>query len=205
MADRAKTLQQAASTIFVLTAILPLLVFMWTLYRLNVLSTPAAQIGLGLSLALALLGFFILRSTMARLSEFTRALTKVAEARAQARPPAAQPAAQPAGQPGVSFPAPAPPVGHLPQVERLMDKKAAVAPAVGAISEFGDMTAAIASLWSREAIPHVGRPVLISVVRATEPLAGLLKEVTDEGLLLEREGKQVAVSYHRISGIEPQH
>jgi HAMP domain-containing protein len=201
MADRAKTLQQAASTIFVLTAILPLLVFMWTLYRLNVLGTPAAQIGLGLSLALALLGFFILRSTMARLSEFTRALTKVAEARAQARPPAAQPA----GQPGVSFPAPAPPVGRLPQVERLMDKKAAVAPAVGAISEFGDMTAAIASLWSREAIPHVGRPVLISVVRATEPLAGLLKEVTDEGLLLEREGKQVAVSYHRISGIEPQH
>jgi hypothetical protein len=179
MADRSKTLQQAASTIFVLTAVLPLLVFMWTLHTLGVLHSPTAQVGLGLSLVFALTGFFILRATMSRLSEFTRALTKAAESKVQGRPPG-------------------------PRVERPSNRKAVATPAVGAISEFGDMSATIASLWSREAAPHIGRPVLVSIVRATEPLAGTLKEVTEEGLLLEQNGREVAVGYQRISGIEAQ-
>ncbi|HEV8614026.1 MAG TPA: hypothetical protein VGU22_00900 [Methylomirabilota bacterium] len=179
MADGSKSLQQAASTIFVVTAMMPLLVFMWTLHTLGVLHRQAAQVGLGLSLVFALLGFFVLRATMRRLTEFTRSLTNVAE-------PSAQALQQAAG------------------VEGPPDRTAEAAPAVGPISEFGELTAVIASLWSREAFPLIGRPVVVSIVRASEPLVGTLKEVNQTGLLLEQNGQDLAISYQRVSGIEPQ-
>jgi hypothetical protein len=173
--DKSKSLQQAASTMFVLMTILPLLVFTWTLHTLDVLQRNEAQIGLALSLVLALSGFFILRSTMGRLSQLTQALSRAVERRPD-----------------------------LPRVPLPEHKAAAVAPGIGSIGEFEDMTATMAALWKREALSHIGRQVSVSVVRATEPLSGTLKEVSASGLLLERDGKEIAVNYQRISGIEVQ-
>ena len=179
MADRAKSLQQAASTIFVVTAVMPLLVFMWTLHTVGALHRQAAQVGLALSLVFALLGFFVLRATMRRLTEFTRALTNVTEPSAQA-------------------------LQQAPRVEQIAERATDTAPAVGPISEFGELTTVIASLWSREAFPLLGRPVVVSIARESEPLAGTLKEVNQTGLLLDQNGQDLAVSYQRITAIEAQ-
>jgi hypothetical protein len=187
MADRSRSLQQAASIIFVLTAILPLLIFTWTLHTLNVLATGVAQIGLTLALVLALSGYLVLRSAMTRLSEVARAVIAAAEAKAQIRRPG-----------------PEPQRGPVPPLQRVPDRKTTMTPGLGAITELSDMTAAIAAMWSREAEPHVGRPVLISVVRATDPVAGILKQLTTTGLVLDHEGQEMTITYQRISGIEPQ-
>src|SRR5204862_7198776 len=68
VARRSRGLRQAASTVFMLTAVLPLLVLTWTLARLRVLHTLEAQIGLAIALGVALLGLAVFRSLMARLS-----------------------------------------------------------------------------------------------------------------------------------------
>jgi len=42
----------------------------------------------------------------------------------------------------------------------------------------------------------------VSIVRATEPLTGTLTEVTSDGLIMDRDGREVAIGYARIAGIE---
>ncbi len=173
MADRSHSLLQAASTIFVLTTVLPLLIFTWTLYTLDGLGRDTAQIGLGLSLVISLTGFLILRSIMAQLSELSRGLARAA------------------GDQGTpSRPQPPGPV-------------AAMAPGIGAIDEFDEMTATMAALWQREAVAHVGHQVRVSLVRAPEPISGTLQELTSSGLLLNRHGEEITIAYQHISGIEP--
>ena len=76
---RSQTLQHAASLVFTLTAILPLLMFAYTLLRLNGLREPEDQITLGLALMAALGGFCILRQTVARMSDLLRAVGRVTE------------------------------------------------------------------------------------------------------------------------------
>lgn len=76
MADRSQTLLQAASTIFVLMTVLPLLIFTWTLYTLDGLQRDTAQIGLGLSLIISLTGFVVLRAIMSQLSELSRGIVR---------------------------------------------------------------------------------------------------------------------------------
>src|SRR5437764_12523638 len=78
---RSKGLRQAASTVFVLTAVLPLLILTWTLNRLHVIHRLDAQIGLLLALGVALLGLAVFRSLMARLSDVIRALRVLAARR----------------------------------------------------------------------------------------------------------------------------
>jgi ferredoxin-fold anticodon binding domain-containing protein len=58
------------------------------------------------------------------------------------------------------------------------------------------------SVWKAEATPHVGRRVLVSVRNSARAIAGTLVQVTDDGVLLDQDGEQVAVSYRRISAIE---
>jgi hypothetical protein len=48
-------LREAASTIFALTAILPLLVFVYFMWRFGLLESTETQIGIFLALAIALL------------------------------------------------------------------------------------------------------------------------------------------------------
>jgi hypothetical protein len=115
---------------------------------------------------------------MRQLSDFVKAMSTLAEARQR-----------PAPGPGVR---PAVP-GPIPLT---------AAPGIGSIAELADLTATMGAMWAREAAQHVGHPVLISVVRATEPLSGTLTEVTDDGLIMDRDGREVAIGFARIAGIE---
>src|SRR2546425_983733 len=76
---RSNPLRQAASAVFALTAILPLLLFVWTVHSLGALSRLQAQVGLGLALAVALLGFWVFRRLMGRMSDLILALRRAAE------------------------------------------------------------------------------------------------------------------------------
>lgn len=173
MADRSHTLVQAASIIFVLMTVLPLLIFTWTLYTLDGLAINTAQIGLGLSLVISLAGFVILRSIMAQLSELSHGLVRAA-----------------GDQPTPSRPQPASPA-------------AAPAPGIGPIDELDEMAATMATLWQREAVAHVGHHVLVSLVRAGDPVPGTLQELTPTGLILNQNGDPLKIPYHSIAGIEP--
>ena len=51
-ASRPTSLQQAASAVFAVTTVVPLLVFVWTLHRLGALGQAQSQVGLGLALGI---------------------------------------------------------------------------------------------------------------------------------------------------------
>jgi len=77
---RTYTLRNAASIVFALTAVIPLLLFTYTLYTLNQLGHSQAQMGLATALACALVGLFIFSNLMARLSEVLRYLEEQQDA-----------------------------------------------------------------------------------------------------------------------------
>ncbi|MBI2218126.1 MAG: GAF domain-containing protein [Candidatus Rokubacteria bacterium] len=77
-------LREAASTIFALVTLLPFLVLLYFLYRLDALSEPEAQAGLFLALLLAVLGFVMLQQVMARVSGLARAVAEGGEPTAKA-------------------------------------------------------------------------------------------------------------------------
>ncbi|MBI1962952.1 MAG: hypothetical protein HYS37_06255, partial [Candidatus Rokubacteria bacterium] len=110
---RTNTLRQAASAVFAVTAIVPLMIFVWTLHHLDALGRLPAQVGLGLALGIALLGFHIFRRLMGRMSDLIAALGKVVER--GARPAAPQAAPVPAAPPvRAAWAAPAPPPTSAP-------------------------------------------------------------------------------------------
>jgi hypothetical protein len=89
---RQQGLQQAASVIFALVAVVPLLIFAWTLHTLGAIRSTQAQLSLGLALAVALLGFWMFRSMLSRMAEVVQALAAAVEQANRARrPPAAAP------------------------------------------------------------------------------------------------------------------
>jgi signal transduction histidine kinase len=91
-------LREAASTIFALTAILPLLVFVYFMWRFGLLESTEAQIGIFFALAIALLGYALFRRLTQRVADLGRALGQAVAAPATTRaerkaaPPAATPA-----------------------------------------------------------------------------------------------------------------
>src|SRR6266404_3373602 len=87
---RTYTLRNAASIVFALTAVIPLLLFTYTLYALNQLKLTEAQMGLGVALACALVGLFIFSNLMARLSEVLRYLEEQQDAAGRAASAARQ-------------------------------------------------------------------------------------------------------------------
>src|SRR5262245_1982613 len=78
-APRPNSLQQAASAVFAVTTVVPLLIFVWTLHRLGSLSLMQSQIGLGLALGIALLGYYIFRRLMGQMSELIRGLGRAVQ------------------------------------------------------------------------------------------------------------------------------
>jgi hypothetical protein len=76
---RPNSLQQAASAVFAVTTVVPLLIFVWTLHRLGSLSRLQSQVGLGLALGTALLGYYIFRRLMGQMSELIRGLGRVVD------------------------------------------------------------------------------------------------------------------------------
>lgn len=236
-AGRTYTLRNAASVVFALTAVLPLLLFTYTLYALNKLHETQAQLGLGVALFFALIGLFIFSNLMARLSEVLRFL----EERAQEQEPAVPnlPTAPAAGATAAMIPAggaplgataapagPRPATGAMPTqpgarpMGAQSPRPAPAQPPGIVVPGLGTITAARRAspaarrgagafddvqknMWQTEAQRHLGQQVLVSVKNATEPIAGSLAQIAEDGVLLEQNGQRVAVSYLRITNIEP--
>jgi hypothetical protein len=104
--SRQHGLQQAASVIFALVAVVPLLIFAWTLHTLGAIRSTQAQVSLGLALAVALLGFWMFRSLLGRMAEVVQALAAALEQASRVRR-SPLPAVAPAPAASVSAPAPA--------------------------------------------------------------------------------------------------
>ncbi len=207
---RTYTLRNAASIVFALTAVIPLLLFTYTLYALNQLKLTEAQMGLGVALACALVGLFIFSNLMARLSEVLRYLEEQQDGAGRAGTGAvasAVPAvggdvaARPATTATGSNPAAAVFPGGL-LVPGLGTITAASRAASAARQAAGIFDEVQKTMWQAEAQRHLGRAVLISVKNSTEPIKGSLAQIADDGVLLEQGDERVAVSYLRITNIE---
>jgi hypothetical protein len=207
---RTYTLRNAASIVFALTAVIPLLLFTYTLYALNQLKLTEAQMGLGVALACALVGLFIFSNLMARLSEVLRYLEEQQDA--AARPETVAPtssttgavpeagARRVAGAPGNGPTAPVYPGGLLvPGLGTITAASRAASAARHAAGVFDEVQK---TMWQAEAQRHLGRRVLISVKNSTEPIEGSLAQIAEDGVLLEQGDERVAVSYLRITNIE---
>ena len=205
---RTYTLRNAASIVFALTAVIPLLLFTYTLYSLNQLKLTEAQMGLGVALACALVGLFIFSNLMARLSEVLRYLEQQQDGAGPAGTTAAAStvsrgdvAARPAPTaPGNSPAAAAFPGGLLvPGLGTITAASRAASAARQAAGVFDEVQK---TMWQAEAQRHLGRAVLISVKNSTEPIKGSLAQIADDGVLLEQGDERVAISYLRITNIE---
>lgn len=76
---RSKTLRQAASLVFAVTAVLPLLLFLWTVYYLGALSRLSAQVGLGVALVTSLMGYYVFRGLIGQMSDLIAVIGKALE------------------------------------------------------------------------------------------------------------------------------
>ena len=201
---RTYTLRNAASIVFALTAVIPLLLFTYTLHRLDQLGQSQAQLGLAVALGCALVGLFIFSNLMGRLSEVLRFLEEQ---------PAAMPATEDSAS-GAHSSAPAVPVAsNGPAALPWSGPDGLVVPGLGTITAASRASAAARhaagifdevqkTMWQAEAQRHLGRRVLISVKNAPDPIAGSLAQIADDGVLLEQDEQRVAVSYLRITNID---
>jgi hypothetical protein len=206
---RTYTLRNAASIVFALTAVIPLLLFTYTLYSLDLLSLTQAQMGLGTALVCALVGLFIFSNLMGRLSEVLRYLEErdASEGDAAAANPPSGATGQPGSPTGPVFSAdaagpaaPTFPGGLLvPGFGTITAASRAASAARQAAGIFDEVQK---TMWHAEAQRHLGRHVLISVKNAPEPVVGSLAQIADDGVLLEQGDQRVAVSYLRITNIE---
>jgi len=219
---RTYTLRRASSVVFALISVLPLLLFAYTLYALDVLHHYVAQIGLGSALVLSMIGFYIYSVMMSRLSDILRDLE--AEESALLSPAAPQgPVVTMAVEPGPSGPmaeghtavasrqVPAAPSGR-PSSFAAKGRQGAggrgglVIPGMGRIAELKPVDASalsdLDSMWRAEAEPLLGKRVLVAVRNASDPMKGILAQVTQDGLVLDQNGTRVGISYTRVSAIE---
>src|SRR6266446_5488510 len=154
--SKQRGLQQAASVIFALVAVVPLLIFAYTLHALGAIRSTQAQLSLGLALAISLLGFWMFRSMLGRMAEVVQMLTAAVEQANRARRPAATPAgaAAPATTTaslaaGAAAPAATP-------VKKVTADRSGI-PGVGNIREIAEVARTMDVLWQREATAHVGK------------------------------------------------
>jgi len=211
------TLRRASSVVFCMISILPLLLFVYTLYALDALHQSVAQIGLASALVMSLIGFYIYSVMISRLSDILREIEE-----AEAHPPA--PAPLPAGtvvtaavEPTPGMAAPGVP-RNTPPPRRASafaagaskgtgGRASLVVPGMGRIAELkandaggpGDLD----SMWKAEAQPLLGKSVLVAVRNAADPIKGTLAQVTNDGVMIDQEdGSKVGISYNRMSAIE---
>ena len=176
-------LEQAASVLFALMGIVPLLLFAFTLWQVGAIHHTLAQVSLALTLVLMLLGYWLFRSMLAQMSDVVKSVSRAVHA-----------AARPAGMPVAAADVVPPPA---------VPREVA---GLGSIWEFGEMAHTMDLLWQREARAHVGREVQVTVANSEEVAAGRLLEATEEGLWLEQaDGTTLAIIYRRVKGIEPLH
>jgi len=228
MADEAKTkqqgLQQAASVIFALVAVVPLLIFAWTLHAVGAIRSTQAQLSLGLALAVALLGFWMFRSLLGRMAEVVQALAAALEQASRVRRgPAPVPVPGAGTAPAVAAGTPSPamakvngaPVSTAPAPAAPSAPRPVAAPGarqaghgiagIGGIRELTEVVATMDALWYREATAHVGQRVQISVANGRDPLTGTLTEATPDGLILDQPDGPVPIAYGRVTAIDRLH
>lgn len=216
---RTYTLRRASSVVFALISVLPLLLFAYTLYALNMLHKTIAQIGLGSALALAMIGFYMYSVMMARLSDVLRELEVHGTSESQPTPhaPVVTMAVEPSpgtplavGQAGagraVSGPASASPSAFTSKSRNGGARAKLVVPGMGRITELTPSDGAALSdldlMWKTEAEPLLGRRVLVAVRNAADPIKGTLYQVTEDGVILDQSGEKFGISYTRVSAIE---
>ena len=213
-------LQQAASVIFALVAIVPLLIFAWTLHDLRAIRSTQAQVSLGLALGIALLGFWMFRSLLRRMAEVARALAAAVEQASRTRrapapvAAASAPTPAPAGAPVIAAApaaavvapngAPAPAAGVAVPARALAapPHPAAGVAGIGNIRELSEVVRTMDALWHREATAHLNQRVQISVANSREPLVGTLSEATGDGLILEQPEGPIPIAYGRVTSID---
>ena len=203
---RTYTLRNAASIVFALTAVIPLLLFTYTLYLLGQLGQSQAQMGLGVALGCALVGLFIFSNLMGRLGELLRFLEEQPAPVTPGGPAETSSAGDHAVRPvsvatdgPASPPWPGPGGLVVPGLGTITAASRAASAARQAAGVFDDVQK---TMWHAEAQRHLGRRVLISVKNAPEPIAGSLAQIAEDGVLLEQDDERVAVSYLRITNIE---
>ena len=203
---RTYTLRNAASIVFALTAVIPLLLFTYTLYLLGQLGQSQAQMGLGVALGCALVGLFIFSNLMGRLGEVLRFLEEQPAPVTPGGPAETSSAGDHAARPvSVATNGPASPSWPGPGglvVPGLGTITAASRAASAARQAAGVFDEVQKTMWHAEAQQHLGRRVLISVKNAPEPIAGSLAQIAEDGVLLEQDDQRVAFSYLRITIIE---
>lgn len=176
-------LQQAASIIFALVAVVPLLIFAWTLHALGAVRSTQVQVSLGLAVGISLLGFWMFRSLLARMAEVVQALTAAMEQASRRQPVPVGPPSAPA------LVRPSAPAGGVA--------------GIGTIRELSEVVRTMDALWHREASAHLNQRVQISVATSREPLVGTLIEATADGLILEQPDGTLPISYGRVTSIDP--
>lgn len=198
--SRQQGLQQAASVIFALVAIVPLLMFAYTLHALGAMRSTQAQLSLVLALAIALLGFWMFRSMLGRMAEVVHALAAAVEQANRTRRPAFL-ADMPAvvATPGATPRPPAAATAFPAATRKIADH---AIPGMGNIRELAEVARTMDVLWQREAAAHLGKRVQISVANSRDPLVGVISEVSDDGLILDQADGQIAVAYRRVTGID---
>jgi len=216
------TLRRASSVVFALISVLPLLLFAYTLYALDVLHHLTAQIGLGSALVLSMIGFYIYSVMMSRLSEILRDIEAGEDSPTTTRTTQG-PVVTMAVEPGPSGPVaashaagasrqiPAPP-SDRPSPFAGKGRSASggrgglVVPGMGRITELkgadAGATSDLDSMWRVEAEPLLGKRVLVAVRNATEPVKGTMSQVTQDGLIIDQDGTKLGISYTRVSAIE---
>jgi hypothetical protein len=224
--SRQRGLQQAASVIFALVAVVPLLIFAWTLHALGAIRSTQAQLSLGLALAVALLGFWMFRSLLGRMAGVVQVLTSAVEQATRVRrgpvaaastengPRAVAVAADTPvvlhavptpvpGQVAVAAPAVLAPPAVASRVAAAAPKRPAPAVAgIGKIRELTEVVRTMDALWHREATHHLNHRVQVSVANEREPLIGKLTEATADGLILEQPDGPAAIAYGRVTAID---
>jgi hypothetical protein len=219
---RTYTLRRASSVVFALLSVLPLLLFAYTLYTLDVLHHPVAQIGLGSALLLSMIGFYIFSVMMSRLSYILRDL----EADESALPLGGEtegPVVPRTAEPGPRGPMTREQAAGAARANRALrpgrpspfsargrsgagGRGRLVVPGMGRITELkpGDASALsdLDSMWRAEAEPLLGKRVLVAVRNVSDPMKGILDQVTQDGVILDQSGHRVGISYTRLSAIE---
>jgi hypothetical protein len=193
--DRAKSLQQAASTIFGLMGLMPFLIFVWIAYLLDAMTDIRVQVSLVLALAISILGFSVLVVTMRRTSMMLTLLVRVAGQSALL------PAARTSDRDPATHAEPEPPIPPS-KAAHLAQRSVDIAPAIGAIRELRDAAEAVGRRWRPAAERQIGRRVRVTVQHLDEPETGTISRVTADGLVLEQDGAEFGVLWRLITSIE---
>jgi len=188
-AARPNSLQQAASAVFAVTTVVPLLVFVWTLHRLGALSRLQSQLGLGLALGIALVGFYIFRRLMGRMSELIQGLGRAVERGARSTPDSRMSSTAQGRAPGLLAEYRSPVSGSHPH-------PVAVAPVAHAAPSPGRVTTVAAPATLRAVPPAVEVELEAPSPRTQSvPGLGMIREVDDLSRAMAKLWMGEAIAY----------